>query len=460
MRKHKQIFLALSAFLAASSVQAGTFGYAGRDGSNGFSGASGRSGEDVTAVLNAASQPSVLDLRGDNGEPGSNGQPGDDASSCYQPRGVAENLWGANGGDGGDAGAGGDGGNGGHVLAYISQWSDLKKMSIYAPGGLGAPAGNPAPGGYGCHCSDYRWRIERCVPRQVSPGPGAPGPGNGGGYDCYWDDYTCSNGTQGNYGRTRSNGSNGSVGDLSVVIGKPPMPADITDVEVPMEAWDGKHVYTFQHQHWEEHTGARALLGARSVINDTFRLFAGMNQRSARVYWDVSRPITDFSDLSIGLHYNGESIAARMRTGRESLWYQMNSTEAGTETQVHVTHALRESEAREVTFAGMLGSRTSLKIELLDAKAKWVAEQGLTNSASIKVEVRGLFWVYYDRFEGKLPPNLLHLDGDHISIDVGRLPIDPEYLKPGKWVHITLDLEREMGSYSTHLPFQLKKQIR
>ena len=244
-----------------------------------------------------------------------------------------------------------------------------------------------------------------------------------------------------------------------MIFGRPPIPEEVTDAIVTQDEWDGTHEYSFQTYQWQEHAGANRLLGARSLVNDTLLLLNGANQRKARIFWDVPRSINDFENLSVKLHYDGESISARFSEVGDTFWRELDVTENGAETQVRITRALRESEAKEVSFVGFRGQRESLQMEFRDVQSAITSAQGLQNFVQVKIEVRGFLWLYHTVYEGVVSPKYVHTDRDRILVDLGGLSDQESDFASGKKLRVQVRLTRHMGDRSVGLDYKIKQKI-
>ena len=67
---------------------------------------------------------------------------------------------------------------------------------------------------------------------------------------------------------------------------------------------------------------------------------------------------------------------------------------------------------------------------------------------------------YRTQYEGNIPEELVSRHNNHFTLNLGKLPIESEYLKPGVAVDIELVATRSFGGRSTEQKIDWRGEIR
>jgi hypothetical protein len=455
--------LCLVAFIVPLfSLNAFGFGYSGSNGSDGYSGRDGSDGQDVTIVSTAQSQSYLLNAF--DATSGGNATSGSNAGSCSFSQGHS-NEYGADGGDGGDGGLGGDGGNGGNVTVFYENLTLLKNIYIESKGGLGAPGGYGASSGHGCGCSTSSWTLESCSTTQsctttrvcettgetrTDGGVTAPvrvchdrrtcNPVT----SCTNKSYSCYPGKSGVSGRDGYNGQNGTYGTIKLVKNLSEIPVEIPQTSLGLVELSQNDV-TLSKQIWENRSGANHLFANGSNITNSYSEFIELSEGSFKLVWKAARSIDDFSETKVHLSFDGDKTNFKLE-GED--FFKFESTNVGTDTILTVVEAYKKSEISNLVIESTKGHGDNLRIKIKDkSMLSLLIKTGL--SLQFVYKPRFLRWrVVYDK---EIPASALEITEGEIVINVGKLGINPKFIKRKRKVRFTLNINRAFGDNSTNV---------
>lgn len=435
--------LTSNSLLLASSDR--DFGDDGRNGTDGRSGRSGRDGENRTIFANGS--PVNLELSGESGEDGENGKYGEDADCERQPLNMARDLRAASGGKGGDGGSGGNGGNGGLVTVYYTNPADLRQIYVRSQGARGGRGGRGARGGDGCECEDRSWEIPKCTGT-----PGTPG------YSCKNEKYSCQDGRDGPDGRNGSDGRDGSMGTLTLINRSEALPEDRPTVTLGMPELQNRTVSLSLNQ-WETKSGATSLLASGSIISDRYREFVTRLEGSFELVWNANRSITDFYNQRVSLTLK-EDRQVHVSLP-EDIWFDGTTSVENGLTRFVVSGAILESEATKLTRADFAGSGQNLTLSLVDlaGKSDLISTQFLIKYRTTRDSFER-FSEYTTRYEGNVPADLVTQNGNRFTLNLGKLPINSQFLQSGLGVEIELVAIRAFGGHSTQQKISWRGEIK
>ncbi|AFZ17422.1 hypothetical protein [Allocoleopsis franciscana] len=431
----------------AWNAQASDFGRDGRNGSDGQTGRRGRDGQSQTIFANGS--PVNLDLSGEDGLDGDDGREGDDADCGRQPRDVDRNLRAADGGKGGNGGNGGDGGNGGSLTIYYTNPADLKQIFVRATGGRGARGGRRAEGGRGCNCRDRNWEIQTCKGT-----PGSPD------YSCKTRKFSCEDGRDGSNGSDGKDGSDGTLGRITLIQRSETLAADNPTVTVGMAQLKDQ-VFPLSKNIFQTRKGASSVLAPGSVMADQYLEFVERAESSFQVVWNATRPITDFAREQVKVSLEDDKQVKV--SFPEEVWVDGTTSQQGGTTQFIASNVILKKEATQLKRADFSGSGTDLNFAVIDAAGK---SDLITTQFRIKYKVsesgdrfRDRF-DYRTRYEGDIPAELVTRSNNRFVINIGKLPISPQYLKSGLPVEIELVATRSFAGRSAEQKIEWRGEIR
>jgi hypothetical protein len=429
------------------SAQASDFGRDGQNGSEGQSGRRGRDGQSQTIFTNGS--PVNLEISGENGSDGYDGREGDDADCSRQPRDVDRNLRAADGGKGGNGGNGGDGGNGGSVTIYYKNPADLRQIFVRAPGGRGGQPGRGARGGRGCNCRDRNWEVQTCKGT-----PGSPD------YRCKTRRYSCSDGSNGSDGKDGTYGKDGRLGNLTLIKRNQALPPDNPTTTVGMPELNNR-VFRLSKNVFQTRNGATSLLAPGSVIADEYQEFIERLERSVQVVWNAGRPITDFTGQMVTVSLLPDKQVAVAFP--EDVWVDGTLSQQGDTAQYVASNIILRKEATQLKRADFSGSGTDLSFAVIDEAGK---SDLISTQFRIKYKVsesgdrfRERF-DYRTRYEGNIPAELVTRTNNRFVLNIGKLPIAPQYLKSGLPVEIELEATRSFAGNSAEQKIEWRGEIR
>ncbi len=440
-------------FLCSSVLAADTkeLGDSGDNGDEGEKGANGRNGDNLTVFADGS--PMTLDLTGAAGEPGQPGTKGEDASCEQQSKEEGKDLRGADGGNGGDSGDGGVGGNGGSLTVYTTNKEHLKQIYVIAAGGEGGAPGKPGAGGEGCKCDRPYWNEETCF--------GDPGNSN---YSCTTAEFQCSDGYSGREGRSGRKGRDGKIGNLTLINLDKSLAPDFPEATIPISELKGRG-FTLSRNIWQNNNNASSLFAPGSIIGDKYKELVARHEHTVLLVWDASQPVADFGDKQITLSLKGENDANIQLP--DDLWLETKKVKRDKLTELFVFNVVREKDAADLTIDGFFGQGANLELDVVDKaeKSDIVATNFLLKyRVGEKSGDKNIFGsrstVYQTKYEGSIPPEAIAQDGNLFTLQLGKLPIPPEYLQPELKVEVELITKRSLGENSEVKKLSTRKTIK
>ncbi len=418
----KQLVVLLTILTAINAIAdhtGTTFGNHGYCGSMGATGRPGYDGQDLNFTTTGA--PANYDISGTSGESGYEGSYGGNASYCYQPQNTAYDLQGAGGGEGGNGGDGGRGGNSGNLTVYYNTIQDLRSVYIRAVPGHGGYGGYGGRGGCGCRCSVRQWTVS------VNGQPQT--------FQCY-DGYEGVNGRRGN------DANNGYYGYVTLIGQTTPLLPTQPTLSMPMQnILSGP--FQLSNNEWETKTGTNGLFAPGSQLNDTYKMFKQRIEKKYQMRWLVNRPLTDFTDKQLTLKLEGQSVKVEVPSDVWQLGHE--EAEQGNLKTYTFDGALYQSEALDLAVKNVNGSGSNIKMNIEDRAGH---SDIVKTSFHITYKSKAMM-LYYVRYDGNVPTNLVTQNGNNFEINVGKLPINYKFTSSGNMARIFVDVVRTYGSHQS-----------
>lgn len=423
-------------FWLARGEDTKSFGKNGQDGNQGKNGQDGQNSDNLTIFADGS--PTTLNLAGQNGLDGEDGGNGNDAPCSNQPQDVTYNLRAPDGGNGGDGGDGGKGGNGGSLTIYASNLANVSQVSVNAVGGKGGQPGKTGIGGKGCQCSQPYWTIQTCT--------GNPGDSN---YNCTTREFNCRDGNDGKNGRTGRTGKDGLLGKLTLINLNKPLEPDQPVATIPMSQLKDKGFILSQNT-WETRSGAVSLFAPGSVIADQYLALVERLERSFLLVWNAPQSFSKFANQMVTL--NLEENQGRDIVLSDEVWVEATTQKQNNVTQFVVYNAILKKEATQLKSEGLSGVDSSLQLNLVD-----LANQSNLISTQFRLKYRITrsdprfrpVSDYSTRYSGEMPAELVRLNGNRFTLNLGQLPLKPDDLKSKLGVEVDLVATRSFAGYST-----------
>jgi hypothetical protein len=430
-------------FLTAWGNNETNFGTKGKDGEGGKDGQQGRNAENITIF--ADDSPLNLNLVGHPGEAGKDGGNGNNASCTSQPSSLKSNLRGANGGDGGDGGNGGDGGDGGSITVYTTNKKYLQQILVQANGGAGGTPGKGGNGGNGCQCTQSYWTVDSC-----SGNPGTPN------YVCNTQEFRCFNGEKGNNGRSGRAGREGKMGNLTLINSNKPLAPDRTSASVTMAELKNTG-FSLSKNIWETRNGAVSLFAPGSIIADQYVELVERVENSIVFIWNAPQPFEPFAQRLVTLNLKDDrSVEIKIP---DDIWLESGVLQRNNITEFFVSNIIQAKEATQLESKGLSGVDSNLRLELIDKaqRSDIVSTQFyLKYSTTLN---RDASWRkvsdYTLKYEGEIPSQFINHNGNNFIIDLGKMDIEPEYLKSGTAVKIQIEATRTFGDKSAQQKIEI-----
>jgi hypothetical protein len=418
------------------------FGVAGRNGRDGIPGRTGRDGFSTSVYANG--QAVRLNLDAENGSDGRDGEPGEGATNCNQPT-PADNVFGAAGGSGGAGGTAGNGGSGGNLTVYFNDLSDLRNIYVSSRPGQGGRAGREGRGGKGCYCKTPSWTAYTCHSVQKPDGTAEN--------ICEDTPFSCIDGTFGHDGNhPPSFGQMGSPGRLTLIHGTNDPQADNPSVTAKLPNWLGRTSLLTRNV-WSTQNGATQLLAPGSIISDTYRLYTEQKQMSVSLNWEMTRPVTDFADVTVSATLNASGTDVDLSLP-ESIWYRFEEDRQAPDTLFTFKHMLRANEVNRLAVE-LSGTASNLVATVTDSTD---SSDVLATSFDAEFGIPGFFGGT-TLFKGKVPADLIERNGRIFKIAISKLPgLKTEKMKPGTKLDLYLTANRALDSF--HQEVSLRTRFR
>ena len=423
--------------LCASLAQASKvedFGERGEDGTVGEKGQEGRDSDSLTVFADGS--PMTLDLSGENGFVGSNGTSGGSAICESEIQEKSDNLQASNGGHGGDGGDGGNGGDGGSLTVYTTDKNNLQQIYVVATGGIGGEPGQGGQGGEGCKCPVSYWNEETCE--------GKPGSSK---YSCTTTELQCADGYDGRIGRDGRPGKDGRLGTLTVINLDKSLAPDRPEATLTVGELQDRG-FTLSKNEWETKTGATELLAPGSIVEDEYQELIARHERTVLLVWDASQPVADFADEKITLSLDEQNDPNL--NFPDDLWLETSEIKREQISEFFVFNAVREKDVTELEAEGISGTGSDLQLTIVDeAQKSDVLDTDFTikfrvSRSTDEAKFRRVF-DYKTQYEGAVPSEVIQKNGDRFTINLGQLPIPPEYLEPGTTIEVQLLANRSFA---------------
>lgn len=138
-------------------------------------------------------------------------------------------------------------------------------------------------------------------------------------------------------------------------------------------------------------------------------------------------------------------------------------SQQGGVTRFVVTNALLEKEATQLTRADFTGNRSELTFSVVDLAGK---SDMLDTQFRLKYRTANSgdrfrrFYDYRTRYDGIIPAELVTRHNNRYTLEIGKLPIEAEYLRPGVAIEIELVATRSFAGHSAHQEMNWRGEIR
>ena len=425
------------------------FGKRGKNGRSGARGENGRNSDSLTVFADGS--PMTLDLSGENGFSGKNGTDGTKALCGDIAEDTEENLQAANGGDGGDGGDGGNGGNGGALTIYTTNKSYLQDIYVVAAGGEGGAAGKGGEGGEGCQCPTSYWNQQTCT--------GKPGSSK---YSCTTREYQCRDGFEGRSGREGRKGRNGRLGVLTLINLDKSLSPDQPQATITLGQLKDRG-FTLSRNEWETRKGAATLLAPGSIIADEYQESIARHEHTVLLVWDAPQLVREFVGQRVTLKLQGEDSASV--TFPEDIWLETSELVRENITEIFVFNAVLEDDVTRLKSEGISGVGENLKLSLIDrAKKSDIVATDFkvkyrVSKSTDEARFRRVF-DYRTKYEGEIPASLIEQNGDRFTINIGKLPMPPQFLESNTAIEIQLVANRSFGDNSKQQKITVRDVIK
>jgi hypothetical protein len=417
----------------------------GYRGSDGRAGRDGRTGQNQTITANGS--PVNLDLSGTNGEDGENGGDGSRprCGGSYRDDNDRD-INAPDGANGGVGGKGGDGGNGGSLTVYYSNLADLKQIFVRTTGGEGGRGGRGGQGTNGCNCRRRSWEVKKCT-----------GKSGTSDYKCTTKVYRCYDGRNGIDGSDGRDGRRGSLGTLSIINSTETLRDDTPSRKVTISQLATQQ-FDLSKNKWNLRQGATALLASGSVIADQYREFDRRLEGTFKLIWQEKKPIANFADQNVTLTLNdNQQVEIEFP---EDTWVSGNTNIQDKLTEYTLNYAIPKQEVTKLAVSDLADSGQNLNLKIVDLAGR---SDLINTQFKVKYRARDNFsgaFDYQTFYEGEIPANLVTRDYNRFILDVGKLKIPSDALRPGTNVELEVLAIRSLGGRSAQQTLRWQGSVR
>jgi hypothetical protein len=220
-------------------------------------------------------------------------------------------------------------------------------------------------------------------------------------------------------------------------------------------------VFALSKNKFEVRNGAVSLLAPGSMIADQYREFVERIETSFQLVWNAARPITDFTGQTVTMTLdNDKQVKVSFP---EEVWVDGTTSQQGGKTQFLVSNVILKSEATKLTRADFSGSGSELNFSVVDlaGKSDLISTQfRIKYSAANSGDRFDRNSDYRTRYEGNIPAELVSRSNNRFVLNIGKLPIDSQFLRSGVPVEIELVATRSFAGNSTKQKIQWRGEIR
>jgi hypothetical protein len=220
-------------------------------------------------------------------------------------------------------------------------------------------------------------------------------------------------------------------------------------------------VFRLSKNVFQTRNGAASLLAPGSVIADEYQEFVERLERSVQVVWNAARPITDFTGQMVTVSLLPDKQVAVAFP--DDVWVDGTLSQQGDTAQYVASNVILRKEATQLKRADFSGSGTDLSFAVID-------EAGKSNLISTQFRIKyktsssgDRFRDNYDyrtRYEGNIPAELVTRNNNRFVLNIGKLPIDAQYLRTGLPVEIELVATRSFAGNSAEQKIEWRGEVR
>ena len=173
--------------------------------------------------------------------------------------------------------------------------------------------------------------------------------------------------------------------------------------------------------------------------------------------WNAPQSFPKFANQKVALRLeNNQEIKVNVP---QDLWIEATTQQQNNLTQLIVYNAIRAKDATQLESQGLSGNRRNLKLMVLDK-----AQQSNLIATKFKVTYRTTqsdprfrpVSDYITKYEGEITEDLVILDGNKFTINIGQLPINDRDLRSGLGVEVKLTAIRSFAGYSAEQTIVVK----
>ena len=194
------------------------------------------------------------------------------------------------------------------------------------------------------------------------------------------------------------------------------------------------------------------MLAPGSIIADQYQELVARQEHTVLLAWDAAQSVHDFAQQRVTLALEGEDEVKI--SFPEELWLETNELKRDNITEIFVFNAILEKDVTRLKSEGFSGVRENLQLQLVDKANR---SDIINTSFSVKYRVSNStedarfrrVADYKTKYEGEVPNEAIMRNGDRFSLNLGQLPIPPQYLENGTAVELYVTAHRSFGDRST-----------
>jgi hypothetical protein len=241
------------------------------------------------------------------------------------------------------------------------------------------------------------------------------------------------------------------MGKLTLINSNQPLAPDRLSASVSMAELKDRGL-SLSKNIWETRTGAASLFMPGSIIGDRYSELVERIEKSVVLIWNAPQSFQPFANKIITLNLQDDrSVAIKFP---EDLWMETSMLERGNVAELFIFNMLEAKEATQLESKGLSGLGLALQLELIDkAQRSDIISTQFKIKYSISRSSEASYRRVYDytlKYVGEVPPQFIRYSGNRFIIDIGQLPIDPQYLEANTAVEVQIEATRSFGNNSAN----------
>jgi hypothetical protein len=285
---------------------------------------------------------------------------------------------------------------------------------------------------------------------------GRPGDSN---YRCTTEEFRCFQGRNGVSGASGRQGSQGTLGQLTILNSDRPLESDQPSATVTLSILKNNGFLLSKDQ-WETRQGATTLFAAGSAIADQYRVLTQRRERAFILIWNAPQSFEKFANQTMTLTLEDNDDIQVVPP--QAMWVEGTTQQRSNRTEFVVYNAMFADEAVQLEASELMGRRRDIKINITDQAdlSDIIQTKFLVKYKTTRYDPRFRPTSEYStRFDDEMPSQLVTLNGNQFTLDIGQLPIEDEYFGSDLGVEIEITAVRSFAGYSAEKRMVIRDRL-